>query len=118
MTPPELVAELLRLSARLDQGSLAVRDRGRALAEAERDYRKARAAAWLTVEEGVAAQRKDQVDGDTADLRYLRDLAGNDRQSALEAVRNGRTQISALQTIGGVERELAAFSRTSPELAP
>lgn len=116
MTPRELTDELLRLSRALDQANRAVRDRGRMQAEAERDYRKARALAWLEAGGTTAQQRKDEVDASTADERYARDLAESDHRAAWEAVRNYRTQISALQTIGGIERELAQYGRTGPEV--
>lgn len=114
MTPAELTDELLRLRGLLDQANTAVRDRGRKTAEAERDYREARAQAWLSAE-GTAREREDVVNALTADSRYARDLADADRQAALEAVRNYRSQLSALQTISGLERELAAFDRTGPQ---
>lgn len=117
MTPGELNSELLRLSRGLDDANRAVRDRGRQAADAERSYRKARAQAWLTVDGATAAERKDQVDALTADDRYARDLAESDHRAAWEAVRNYRVQISALQTIAGVERETAALARTGPEVA-
>lgn len=118
-TARELSDELLRLRGLLDQANAAVRDRGRNLAVKEKDYREARARAWLHTSPGATAeQRKDEVNAATADERYIRDLADSDRQAALEAVRNYRTQISALQTVSGVEREMAAFDRTSPDGGP
>ena len=114
MTPPEIITELVRISKLLDEALIRLRDRGRLLAERERDYRKARAKAWL-VTEGTAKQREDAVNAETSDLRYARDLADHDRQSANEAVRNYRTQISALQSIASAYREEAAMARTSPQ---
>lgn len=115
MTPGELTAELLRLSSLMDEANRAVRDRGRKQAEAERDYRKARALAWLETT-GTAQERKDAVDASTADRRYERDLAESDHRAAWEAVRNYRTQVSALQTIAGLERETAALAATGPQV--
>ena len=115
MSPAELTEELRRLSGLLDDANRAVRDRGRAAARAERDYRKGRARAWFDAD-GTAAERKDAVDGATAELRYERDVATSDHRAAWEAVRNYRSQISALQTISGVERELAGLARTGPEV--
>lgn len=112
-TPVDLNAELVRLSKLLDKALESMRDRGRKLAEHERDYRRARAAGWLVVE-GTAKEREDAVNALTADARYLRDLSDHDRQAAHEAVRNYRTQISALQTIANVARAEAAFARTGP----
>lgn len=117
MTPRELTDELMRLSRLLDEANRAMRDRGRAQAEHERDYRKARALAWLQAG-GTAQERKDAVDAATADARYERDLSEADHRSALEAVRNLRTQMSVLQTIAGLERETAGIGRTGPQVQP
>lgn len=113
MSPVDLTAELLRLSALLDDSLRAMRDRGRLLAERERDYRLERAKAWLTTD-GTAKQREDAVNATTATHRYARDIADHDRQAAQEAVRNYRTQISALQTIANAAREELAMARTGP----
>lgn len=116
MTPPELIAEMLRLSGLLDEANTALRDRARKTAEAEREYRKARADAWQGLE-GTAKEREDLVNGMTAGLRHDRDRCEGDVRAAQEAVRNLRTQLSMCQTISGLERELAAFGRTGPEMA-
>ena len=115
MTGAELTAELVRLSRLLDDSLRAMRDRGRLLAELERDYRHARALAWIETD-GTAKQREDDVNSMTADQRYARDIANHDRQAAQEAVRNYRAQLSALQTIANVERAEMELTRTGPEL--
>jgi hypothetical protein len=114
MTAAELSGELARLRDLMERANTKVRDQGQALAEAERDYRQARAQAWL-VTEGTARQREDAVNAATAFERYRRDLADSERQAALEGVRNYRTSISALQTISNVEREEMALARTGPD---
>lgn len=118
MTPADLSGELIRLSRLLDEALRALRDRGRLLAERERDYRVERAKAWHTVTDGTAKQREDDVNAATANLRYARDVADHDRQAAQEAVRNYRQQISALQTIANALKEEVAMARTGPEVAP
>lgn len=45
------------------------------LVEAERDYRKGRATARVQCESTTAADRKEEIDGNTADLRHARDGA-------------------------------------------
>jgi hypothetical protein len=117
MTPADLTTELLRLSRLLDESLRALRDRGRLLAERERDYRLERAKAWHTVD-GTAKEREDNVNALTATHRYARDVADHDRQAAQEAVRNYRTQISALQSIANVERAEAEMARSGPQVAP
>lgn len=118
MTPAELTDELRRLAGLLDQANTAVRDRGRQMAEAERAYRRARAHAWIEASDGTAQERKDMVDAMTADERYARDLAESDHRSAWEAVRNYRSQLSAVQTIAGLERETASLAATGPQEGP
>lgn len=107
--------EMRRLSRLLDQGLAALRDQAREVAEAEQEYRKAKATAWLQAPAGTVPEREAWVNGQTADLRYRRDLADGLRQAALEAVRSRRTQVSALQTLLNAHREETAFDRTGPD---
>jgi hypothetical protein len=112
MSLPEIADEMARLSRLLDQGLAALRDQARELAEAEREYRRAKAQAWVTAPEGTVPQREAFVNGVTADLRYVRDLADGMRSAALEAVRSRRTQVSALQSLLAAHRAEAEFDRT------
>lgn len=111
LTPRQILDELVRISRLLDEALLAMRDRGRLLAERERDYRLARAKAWL-IAEGTAKQKEDAVNASTANERYARDLADSDRHSAFEAIRNYRQQLSVLQTTANVERDERQLART------
>lgn len=108
------MVEVRRLSTLLDKGLDVLRESAERLAAAERDYRKARAEAWLTVE-GVVPQREAQVDALTADLRYERDLTEGTRRAALESVRSRSTQISAVQSLLSASRAEADFVRTGPD---
>ena len=117
MTLPNTAEEMARLSRLLDQGLSALRDQARELAEAEQEYRKAKATAWLTAPEGTVPERDAWVNGKTADQRHRRDLAEGMRQAALEAVRSRRTQVSALQSLLSAERAEMEFARTGPEYA-
>ena len=117
MTQIHLNRELLRLSALLDEALRAMRDRGRLAAERERDYRLARAKAWLTAE-GTAGQKADEVNATTANERYARDIAESDTKAAGEAVRNYRQQLSCLQTISAAERAERELARYGPEMTP
>lgn len=116
--------EFGRLSNLLEKGLAQLRVQSQALAEAEQAYRQAKAEAWVKAPTGEhrgewpVPQREAWVDAETADLRYVRDLAEGTRQAALEAVRSRRTQISAWQSLLGAEREEAAFSRTAPVHGP
>lgn len=114
----EVADEINRLSSLLDRALTAMRDRKRAEAVAERDYRKARAEAWLRHTDGSAMERKDAVEAATADARYERDLLRGDHQAAWEAVRNYRAQISAIQSLLRAQTAEAEFSRTGPQVQP
>jgi hypothetical protein len=125
VTPAELTAEAFRLSGLIDQGVTALREQSKALATAERNYRRSKAEAWVRCpndphdrkggdREWTAARREAWVDAECADLRYERDLAEGMRQAALEAVRARRAQLSALQSILAAERAEAEFARVGP----
>lgn len=114
MTLPEIAEDMARLSRLLDQGLAALRDQARELAEAEKDYRHAKAQAWLVAPEGTVPEREAWVNGQTADLRYRRDLADGLRSAALEAVRSRRAQVSAKQSELAAYRAEAEFAMTGP----
>jgi hypothetical protein len=112
VTLPELADEMQRLSGLLDKALTALRNQAHEYASKEQEYRKAKAAAWLTVAQGTVPEREAAVNAATADERYQRDLADGMRQAALEAVRSRRTQISALQSLLAGHRAEAEFVRT------
>lgn len=121
MTLDDFAAEAKRLSDRIDRGVAALREQSEKLAAAERDYRQAKAEAWVTVEhrtfddqKRLAAEIEAEVDGRCAEYRHARDLAEGMRQAALESVRSRRTQLSALQSLLAAHREEAGFARTEP----
>jgi hypothetical protein len=87
-------------------------------AATERDYRKARALAYLTCPAGTVDEKKAYIDGETSDLRYLRDLAVAKLKGDLELIRSQRQRLSYLQTWANQSKEEAAFSRTGPECTP
>ena len=113
MTPTELGDELRRLMLLLDEGLKVLRESTIELAEAERDYRLAKGLSWVHHTDGIGAERQALVDGETADLRYDRDLAEGKRRAALESVRARQTQISACQTLAQAHRAEAEFARTT-----
>lgn len=106
----EMMTEARRLSGLIDAGVRALHESAQQVAHAEHAYRKAKAAAWLTVDGELAKDREAQVDAVTADLRRDRDLAEGGRLAALEALRSRRTQLSALQS-------LLAATRSEMEMA-
>lgn len=125
MTPLEMAAEVERLSGLIDDGIKVLRQQSIALAESEMTYRKSKAQSWVTCptddpgvkageREWTAARREAWVNGDTAELRRDRDLAEAMRQTALEAVRARRAQLSALQTLLNAHAAEANLAGTGP----
>lgn len=116
ITVAELNAELIRLSKKLDEAQAELVKQVSIEATAEHEFRKARANAFLATS-GTVAEREASTDKTTADERYRAHLAQGLAKSALEAVRNIRQQLSALQTLAGAAREEAKLSRYGPEEA-
>ena len=113
MDSETLTAEAWRLSGLLDKGVLALRDAALAYAEAEHEYRLAKAKAYLTTG-GTVAEREALTYEMVGDLRRDRDAADAVRLAALEAVRSRRTQLSAVQSVLAAHRSEADFARTGP----
>lgn len=107
--------QMLALSRQLHGALDWLRDTAADSADKEREYRKARALAWVNNTEGTAGFREAQVDADTADLRYERDLAEKLERAAIEKIRGVRQEISALQTLLAAHRAEAEFVRTGSE---
>lgn len=116
MNLAELTREMLRLSRVLDEGIHALSKAGRDLATAEHTYRKSVAVAWAHAPKGTVPEREAWVQGETADKRLDRDLAESERQTALEATRSRRTQLSALQTVANAVRAEAEVGVYGPDL--
>lgn len=113
--------EMVRLSQAIDERLTFAKEKAREYAACEREYRKAKAAAWATEprehEDGskiTANERQARVEGATADERYARDLAESMKRVGMEAVQAARQQLSAWQSWLKAEGEEAAFSRTGP----
>lgn len=114
MTPQEAEAQMRHLSGKIQSGIEELAKRSREWAQAEMVYRQAKAQMWLQESEGTAAFRAAQVDGKSADLRYARDLADGLRDSAREALRARRTELSALQSVLAAYKAESEMSRYGP----
>lgn len=123
MNTVEAYAEAMRLSRLIDAAVEAMKNTTVEFARAEADYRKAKAECWVRCpnddpsvkageREWTAARREAWVNAETAELRYRRDLAEGMRQSAIEAVRSRRAQLSAVQTFVNAERAEMDLART------
>jgi hypothetical protein len=113
----EAIKEAKRLSNLLEAGLDVLRSTAQELAEAEREYRKGKALAWVNRTQGTAAERAALVDSDTADLRYVRDLKEGMRRAALESVRARSQQISMLQTLVNAHKSEGDFASRQYEEA-
>ena len=92
-----LTAEAMRLSALIDKGVAALHDAAICYAQAEHEYRRQNAMAYLETESGTVAEREAHTYALVGDYRLDRDMADAAKVAALEAVRSRRTQLSALQ---------------------
>jgi len=88
-----------------------------AYAEAERRYRQAKALAFLNAVGKNITEResKAELDGGIADLRFARDVQEGKKLAALEAVRSRRAILSAIQTLTGLVKAEAEFTRVGPQ---
>lgn len=84
-------------------------------AQAERNYRRDKATAYLSTT-GTVAEREAHAENAINESRYERDMAEGLKVSALEAVRANRGVLSAVQTLANLYREEASFDRTGPDL--
>lgn len=91
-------------------------ERAVAYAQSERQYRLAKATAYLATS-GTVAEREAHAEGAVNELRYQRDLAESLKVSSLEAVRSYRGILSAVQTVARLYEQEASFDRTGPEAA-
>ena len=124
-TTLELSSEMLRLSRVLDRGIAEMRDRAVAFAQAEHEYRLARATHQLTageelqkkrgLEKPTVDEKKAWVDLQTARERLRSQEAEGLKYAAMEAVRSRRGQLSALQTVANAFKEEAKLAQTGPQ---
>lgn len=128
MTPQEMSREGRRLSDRLEVRLKFLHEQIPEAAAAERDYRKAKAEAWLRCpnddagvkageREWTAARREAWVNAQTADLRYVRDLAEGNVRLGHQGVRASMAQISLLQSEMNAFRSEANFAQYGIETA-
>lgn len=101
MNAAEMAQEGSRLSRLLEV---------RAAAKAEQEYRHARQMAYLQAH-GTVDEKKATVDDLTADLRFVRDVAEGLRQTALEAIRSRRAQMSLLQSVANAYKAESDWER-------
>ncbi len=114
MNAQEMATEGARLSKLLDDALNYVGRQVKEAAEAEREYRKDKALAWLQAPSGTVPEREAWVNGQTADQRFRRDLADGMRRAGMEAVHSRRQQISLLQSVANAYKAEAEFIGRAP----
>lgn len=115
-SPAELQSEMIRLSRHLDTAQAELVKQSIAWATAVRDYRKAKSVAYAAIrnEKLLAGDREAQVDAAVADLEYTKNLSESLKQAASNGVQNGRSQLSALQSVASSVRAEMEMSRYGP----
>ncbi len=111
MNSADLNTQLLGAAERLRESLADLEQRSVDYAVAERNYRRAKATAYLATS-GTVAEREAHAETAINELRYERDMADGLKVSALEAVRSNRGVLSAVQTLANLYREEASFDRT------
>ena len=112
-TPAHLMAEMIRLSKLLDNGVAELVKSAREYAEADDDYRRAKAQAFFAAPEGSVKSKEAHVDRACLKERGRKLMSEAMRLAALEAIRSRRSQMSALQSMANAvkaDTELATYA--------
>jgi hypothetical protein len=117
-TVAELMAEMTRLSKKLDNGIAELARLGHEYGTAEHAYRQARAVALLKAEGKTVGAREAHVDITCSDQMLRVRLAEGMRLAAVESVRSRRAQISALQSIARAVRAEMDLAKHGPDDGP
>lgn len=111
MNSAELNRQLTDAAQKLRDSLADLEQRSKDYAMAERQYRLAKATAYLSTS-GTVGEREAHAEPAINELRYHRDMADGLRTSALEAVRSNRGVLSAVQTLASLYKAEAEFDRT------
>ena len=108
-----------RIKRDADESDKKLRHWGQKWAEAERNYRRAKAEAYARyVDSSMLAEHKAaRVNADVRDERYERDVYEALQRAELEKVRFLRAELSAHQTLANAERAEMDLTRTAPDPA-
>ena len=103
-----ITKELYESSKRLENGSKEIFNLAKEMAEAEREYRKALTIEILKLKHGGMSITliNEIARGNTAELKFARDLGEAKYTAARDSLKAIQIQISALQTIIKFQEEL------------
>lgn len=110
MNAAELTREILEAKRSMDAAELEHREQVAAAALADRELRMAESTAYIAAG-GTVGEREARMKQATSELRYRHKLADGLERSALEAIRNARQYLSALQSLAAASREEAHLAR-------
>lgn len=108
--------QILDAARELTVAQDTLHDAAREAALTDREWRMARARAYVQTN-GTVAERDAEVETQTGELRYAAKLREDLRVTALENVRSRRAILSALQSLAAMVRAEAEFYRTAPHEA-
>ena len=118
LRPAQINRLLLALMDEIDHAQKELVMRTRDAVDKDRVYRAMFASELLKLKsvEGTVQDKKAAADGACDETRFFAKLSEGLRESALEAVRNARSKLSALQSIGANVRIEEELTRTpTPE---
>lgn len=110
----DLVERMVTLSQVLDQDLDELRTASLAFAKADNDYRRAKAEAYLQADGKTIPEREAQRDITTTEARIAQRIADANRNTAQEAVRSRRSQLSACQSVANAVKAEIDMARTGP----
>jgi hypothetical protein len=87
-------------------------------AEAEHEYRKGRAQAWVVCPDGIAKEREDWVNAHTAQLRQDRDLALSLVKAADERLEEVDADRSSVHRLVDWSMKVTPANEPTPEFGP
>ena len=116
MTYEDMAANIYSAAEELEIAQVALERAVKDYAETERLYKMGRSTAYVATS-GTVAEREAVVDQSISTLRYEAHLKEGLKVAALEAVRNRRAILSALQTLANLSKSEADFARTGPSYA-
>jgi hypothetical protein len=106
----QLTQQMLAAKKAMDEAEVEHRKCVREMAEADRDFRSAHSTAYVAAS-GTEATREAIARKATATERYRLKMADGLERSALEAIRNARQFLSALQSLAAAQRAEAEFAK-------
>ena len=109
MNVAELTQAMIQAKAKMDAAEVEHRDCVIESVEADKACRIAEGSAYL-VAQGTVPEREARVKKECATERYRVRLAEGLERSALEAIRNARQYLSALQSLAAAQREEARLA--------